>query len=470
MNIYPLIILVLLLTVLFFSIFRILHLPISKISRFFLSAFRVLLIFLITIAFLEPSFQFERLSPVNRTIPVLIDNSKSMSLFYPESTIIPFTKSLYAINNKCSGKNNRFAIYTFGDSLKKAIDSLTFFENRSNFPVLTRNSIIDKSPSIIIVSDANWTNRVQLSSMAETKTLYYIKLPKPHQSCHFYSDVKSSPGSTKDSIHFTFTITGFTTDSQSIILRCVTTDTTLYQKAFAIAPGSVQQTLDFNLKKLFPGLHVLRFQALINDSIVNEYRHLQLVSKDMYHYRTRFSTPSLDNRFLQLAFARDSSFMATDSDTADLLIISNYTGELSKKLSSISKNELLFFAGTLPCQPLRQSTTNVLIADYSSYSGFNRSGTATLPPISVYHNCLQLPAARIYAWVSSGQEHPDTIPALFTTTYNDKTALILSLTNFWKWDFYPLVSNFGEENTFAFSKRIVDAVKELLSLQSSSVY
>lgn len=470
MNYFPLLILLLLLAVLIVSIYRIFLLPLPKVRRFALSALRVILILLIAIAFFEPSFQFERLPSQTRNIPVLIDNSKSMSLFSPESTVLPFIKTLQTLNRNSAVKNNRFVFYTFGDSLKRAGDSLKFSEGQSTFPLITANNTINKSPSMIIISDANWSNSVQLSTMVENKSLYYIRLPKSEQKSHFFTDIQESPAGSKDSSHFNCKITGFASKSLSLTLRCVTFDKNLYQKTVEIKQGNIQESLDINLKKLSPGIHLLRFQTLAGDSIVSEYRHTYIVSKDIFYYRTQFTTPSLDNRFLQLAFARHSSFVLTNSDTADLLIISNFTKELSSQLSSTSKNVLLFFAGTIPCQPLKKSITNSLIADFSSYSGFNRSGTSSLPPISVYHNCFSSPATRIYAWVSSGEEHSDTIPALFTTTYNNKTALILSLNDFWKWDFYPLVSDLGEENTFTFSRRIVDAVKELLSFQSSSVY
>jgi hypothetical protein len=470
MNSYPLLILLLLLAVLIVSIVRILRLPFPKTRRSTLSSIRVLLILFIAIAFFEPSFKFERLPPQIKNIPVLIDNSKSMGLFSPDSTVIPFINTLQKLNKKSSIKNKQFVFYTFGDSLKKVTDSLTFSDSKSTFPPITGNSSIDKSPSMIIISDANWSNSVQLSSMIENKSLYYLRLPKPHKSDHFYTNVKSAPASSKDSTHFTCNVNGFTTDSLSLTLRCATYNINLYQKTYVIKPGNVQESFDFNLKKLAPGIHVLRFQTLVGDSIVSEYRHVQIVSKDIFYYRTQFTTASLDNRFLQLAFSRDSSFVATSSDTADLLIISDYKTELSSKLSSVSKNGLLFFAGTLPCQPLKQSTTDKLIADFSSWSGFNISGTASLPPISVYNNCLSSSAVRIFAWVSSGQEHADTFPALFTTIWKNNTALILGLKNFWKWDFYPLVSDLGEENTFTFSRRIVNVVKELLSFQSSSGY
>lgn len=470
MNSYPLLILIVLLVVLIISIIRIYHLQLPKTRRFTLSAIRVLLMLFIAIAFFEPSFQFERLPPQTRNIPVLIDNSKSMSLFSPESTVVPFIKTLQTLNKKSTIKNNRFVFYSFGDSLKKAADSLTFSESESTFPSLTSNKVISTSPSIIIISDANWSNSVQLSSMVENKSLYYLQLLKFHRSGRFYTDIKDSPAKSKDSTNFTCNITGFATDSLSLTLRCVTYDKNLFQKTIMVKPGSIQESLNFNLKKFTPGIHILRFQTLTGDSIVNEHRHVHTVSKDVFYYRTQFAKPSLDSRFLQLAFSKDSSFMTASTDTTDLLIISDYTNQISSKLSPVSKNGLLFFAGTLPCQPLKQSTTNTLIADFSSYSGFNRSSAASLPPISIYHNCLSSPAERIYAWVSAGTEHPDTIPALFTTTYKNKTALILGLNDFWKWDFYPLVSDLGEENTFAFSRRIVNAVKELLTFQSSSVY
>jgi hypothetical protein len=393
-----------------------------------------------------------------------------MSLFSPESTVIPLVKTFQILNKRSTVKNKRFVFYTFGDSLKRTDDQLTFSENQSIFPPIISNTIMNKSPSMIIISDANWSNSVQLSPMVENKSLYYLQLPKPHQSSHFFTDIKNSPAGSKDSTHFNCNVTGFATNTASLTLRCLTYDKNLYQKSFEIKPGNIQESLDFNLKKLSPGIHVLRFQTLVDDSIISEYRHVYTVSKDVFYYRTQFATPSLDTRFLQLAFTRDSSFMLTSNDTADLLIISKFTKELFSKLSSTSKNSLIFFAGTLPCQPLKQSTTNSLIADFSSYSEFNRSGTVSLPPISVYNNCLSSPATRIFAWVSSNGLHSDTIPALFTTIYGNKTALILSLTDFWKWDFYPLVSDLGEENTFAFSRRIVDAVKELLSSQSSTVY
>jgi hypothetical protein len=395
-----------------------------------------------------------------------------MSLFAPESSIIPCIKTISSFNRSSSRADQRFTLYSFGDTLKKATPvDFSFTETSSDFPSITSDNVIDKASSLIIISDANWTNSVSLSSIAENKSIYYLKLPKPHPAPTINLEINSPEHSLKNNSHIRCNISGFISDTSKLTVRCISAGNILAEKTIKPLTGPIHDEISFDLPEMKPGLHVLRFQALVNDSLVTEFRHMQQVARDIFYYRTHFQEPSVDNRFLLLAFSRDSSFTYSIDVMPDVLIINGYSADRSEKPSPISENGLFLFAGSLPCTVRKQAMTNTLITDLSNYSSFNRIETSSLPSIPVIYNCLPTPLTRIYAWVSckSGAQ-PDTVPALYTSVFANKKTLFLGLTNFWKWDFSPLVSDLGEEHAFSFSRRIVETVKEILLSNVSSKY
>jgi hypothetical protein len=395
-----------------------------------------------------------------------------MQLFNPDSSVKPFLRSLSSINELPSRSGNHFVFYSFGDTLKECSpNKLTFKDNCSNFPQVTIINSIDKSQSMIIISDANWTNSVSLQNFAENKALYYLKLPKPKTVETFNIEIKKSEHPINETKKIECILTGITTDTIALILKCKISGIIPPQKTIQLKPGPFHTIADFEIPTLDPGIYVMRFEALVKDSIVAECRHLQQIHKNKFFYRTLLSSPSIDNRFLNLAFSQNSSFSPAITDTPDVMIITAYTQDLSSKLNRIPGNKLLFFAGTLPCTVKKQSTTNTLITDFSQYSEFNRTELSSLPPVSVIYNCNKTPVSRIYAWVScQNGDQIDTVPALYMSNFVNKKALHLSLTNFWKWDFFPLVSDLGEENAFSFSRRVVDVVKEILISTSYNSY
>lgn len=472
MNVFSVLLSLIIITALIASIIRILHCPRTKTQQTVLIVLRLLFSIVLIVIFFEPSIQFERLPRLSRKIPVLIDNSASMSLFSPESSIIPCIKTISSINDVSSKRDQRFEFYSFGDTLKKVSpDHYSFTEASSTFPVVNDYKYLNNAHSLIIISDANWTNSVPLASIAENKSAYYLKLPKPHPAASINLEISSPDHSLKNPVHIKCNINGFLSDTSALTFRCVSAGNVLAQKRVNGLSGQIQDTFNVKLPEMKPGLHIVRFQALLDDSLVTEYRHLQQIARDVFYYKTQFFKPSVDNRFLLLAFSRDSSFSSSADVTPDLLIVTGYANENAARLSPVAENGLLLFAGSLPCNVKKTSMTTTLITDLSNYSGFNRIESSSLPTIPVVHNCLQTPLSRIYAWVSSNNgAQIDTLPALYTSVFSNKKALFLSLSNFWKWDFSPLVSDHGEEHAFPFSRRIVETVKEILLSNLSATY
>jgi hypothetical protein len=472
MNVFSALLSLIIITSLIASILRILRFHGTKTRQTVLITLRSLFSVVLIVAFFEPSIQFERIPRISKTIPVLIDNSASMGLFSPESSIIPCINTISSVNAALSKGDQRFEFYSFGDTLKKSSpDYYSFTDSSSAFPAINSDNTLKKAHSLIIISDANWTNSVSLTSIAENKSIYYLRLPKPHPSTSINLEISSPENSLKNPVHVKCKVNGFVSDTSALTLRCISAGKMLAQKRVNGASGHIQDTFNVKLTELKPGLHIVRFQALLNDSLVAEYRHLQQIARDVFYYKAQFFTPSVDNRFLLLAFSRDSSFSSSADVTPDVLIVTGYKDDNAARLHPVAENGLVLFAGSLPCNSKKTSMTNTLITDLSNYSGFNRIQSSSLPSIPVVHNCLQAPLLRIYAWVSSSTvTRIDTFPALFTSVYSNKKALFLSLSDFWKWDFSPLVSDHGEEQAFSFSRRIVDTVKEILLSNLSATY
>ena len=456
----------------FFSYFKA---PCSSKIRGLLFSLRTLFTLLLITAFIEPVIHFERLPEISQTVPVLIDNSKSMRLFNPESTILPFLETLRSINNIHQHNKPLFSLLSFGDSLRtiKKHDG-QFYDVTSTFPVASTARIMSKAQSLIIVSDGNWTNTYSLPDYNENRTIYYMKLPAP-QPIPLLSLLGHAPQytSTDSTIHIECLTSGYASTSSNLTISCFEQNKLLAQSIIAVDSGNINNTIPLRVRFHTPGNHLLRISAALNDSMRTEYRYVLDVIPKTLTYRSSSSVPSLDNRFIMLALENNSSFSKSKvpTDSSDLLIVTRWSSENNHALSLQKKQGLVLFAGCLPCTTLQVYSTTGFLINMSRYSPANRIETASLPPASFIKSCMQSPLNDVYAWATyRNGTKSDTMPALFTTTVANKKHLVLSIRDFWKWDFIPLISAQGEEHTFSFSRRIIETARDIILSSSSDNY
>ena len=148
-------------------------------SRIVMIALRSALFLSLVIALLEPVLKFERLEQRKNVIPVLVDASGSMGLFRPDSSILPFLRSLRAAGKNDPAGGIKFVFYCFGDSLRPCVslDSMHFSDRQSLLP----GSIPDKqarlSPLCVIVSDGHFSNASLPRGLFQDMTCLYLPLP-----------------------------------------------------------------------------------------------------------------------------------------------------------------------------------------------------------------------------------------------------------------------------------------------------
>jgi len=80
----------------------------SRVTRSVLLALRLFLFALIMTAFIEPVFVFEQLSSPLRPVSVLVDVSKSMQAFIPDSTVFHAISAFEKWNAVHAGEKNIF--------------------------------------------------------------------------------------------------------------------------------------------------------------------------------------------------------------------------------------------------------------------------------------------------------------------------------------------------------------------------
>ncbi|HMA64885.1 MAG: hypothetical protein ACM31E_12105, partial [Fibrobacterota bacterium] len=141
MNIFAAGFVTLLIIVLIISVIYFLRTPANPKDKALLITIRFVLIVAIALAFFEPELSLNRFSTANKSIALLIDNSKSMTNFSPDSTVVaPVNRIL-----KSASVSKKIAVkaFTFGDSLQPhtRFDQRAFSARQSEFPDISKGEL-----------------------------------------------------------------------------------------------------------------------------------------------------------------------------------------------------------------------------------------------------------------------------------------------------------------------------------------
>ncbi len=460
------------------SIIRYAARPLTFRNKLILISLRIIQALLIFIAFFEPVFRFQRIASDISNIPVLIDNSESMSLFKLDSTVTPILNKLQQINNLSDTKSKKYQFILFGDSVRNVTDfkKINFTDKRSEFPH-THDKLLNNSNVFFIISDANWSNAVPLDFFSN-KTIYYLQLPEFKHSPFLSilsSEISSSKADSASVLHLT--IEGRIEEEKPITISIVERERLISEQVLNETPGFFKRTLELKLPEVSPGKHLYRISAVHCDSLHTSTSILRYVTPDKFLYQLSSSFPTLDSRFLSLSLSKHKEFKRNDKESSeknDCLFFFAWNDTSTSALKKLKPEGIAVFIGCLPCA--KHKTITPAASDFISMIPdnlifVNQHILQNLPPPSKIMICPELsPYTPLLSLSIKDKIISDTVPLLFSTQWKGYHALVFGATDFWKLDFWPMSTEYSEEQAFSFSELFLSMVKEQLYSRISEQY
>ena len=148
----------------------------SKTTKWIYGSLRFVTIFSVLLLLINPIFKTETFSLIKPKLPILIDNSESISELNQTVNVSDFIKSLKS--NKDINKKFELSFYTFGNEFK-INDSLTFNEKNTNISEalsLINQLFKDEVAPTILITDGNQTlgNNYEYNSINFKNSIYPI--------------------------------------------------------------------------------------------------------------------------------------------------------------------------------------------------------------------------------------------------------------------------------------------------------
>ena len=148
----------------------------SKSTKWIYGSLRFVTIFSVLLLLINPIFKTETFSLIKPKLPILIDNSESISELNQTVNVSDFITSLKS--NKDLNKKFELSFYTFGNEFK-INDSLTFNEKNTNISealLLTNQLFKDEVAPTILITDGNQTlgNNYEFSSINFKNSIYPV--------------------------------------------------------------------------------------------------------------------------------------------------------------------------------------------------------------------------------------------------------------------------------------------------------
>jgi hypothetical protein len=474
----------LLLALALLSFRRIAALPLPVNRRILLGLLRLFLLTALALAFFEPVLTFDRLSPPRQPVPVLLDVSQSMRLFSPQESIEPALRKIEAWNAAHADPGHRFALYRFGDSLRRlpdlrpGVNPIDLSDRRSFLPEAAGEGALRRSAAMLIISDGNWSNAVlPLESFAD-KNVWYLPLPavRPAPFLKMEEPVLP-PASPADSpLTVTVALDGYCAagGGETLSVSAVENGISIAGKAVGTGSGPFHLDVPLSLRRQVPGRHLYRFTARSAGAALRCSRYaLHTALPGHFIFAATHAAPSLDERFFTLAFDRDRDFLEqapASPGQADLALVFDAGRDPTTTLYRLKRNGTILFIGGFPgaSEALPGTSATSLLAVAGEEAGNSLSAgldLSRLPPALRYyidpHQSFRASSVFLAASVARPGK-TDTIPVVFSADRAGRHCLVCAASGIWRWDFAPLAQG-DEESAFGFSRRLVACVKDMLT-------
>jgi hypothetical protein len=464
-----------------FSLFRIARLLLPLRTRVLLFGLRTALITLLAVAFLEPVFVVERIIAPGQPVPVLIDASKSMRLFAPDGAVARARSSLAQWNAGHADKRQKFVFYCFGDSLRPLNETvpLSWSDRRSFFPVPATERALRQASSVVLISDGNWSNAALPLDYFSDKNTFYLPLGTAERTPYLEARLTDFPATSPIDSPCTATLTmeGVARTADTIVANVVGKNRLIAQQTFKVPAGFFKKTAAFRIKNPAAGRHLYRFNTRMASDAALSYTcsALHSVLPSRFGYELYTARPTLDKRFMQITLQRHHDLTESGNETGrspDLIVFFDWDDNARKAMERLSPRGAALFIGCLPCTDQtavdgQASGALVRSPSQAAATPFDGLDFSKQPPASRYVFCKELSGRGRNDILSvrlprGGTGIFDTLPVLFTGRYLRNNFIACAAADLWRWDFWPLAVESGEERAFGFSERLVLLTKEVL--------
>jgi len=462
----------LLIIVLIISVIYFLRSSVSPKDKILLISLRIMLITAIAIAFFEPELSLNRLSTSKRSIALLIDNSKSMTNFSPDSTVIAPVKRI--LKSASTNKKISVAAFTFGDTLQShtRFDNHSFSSTHSDFPDVAKGLLFNFD-DFIIISDAQWSSSAARINKLAERQVYYLPLNAISRKSHIDLDCSiADSGTHSKEFAFKTTITGYLSKKNICTLSVSDNNHVFKSSVITIDSGTIDSTVIVPFAARISGKHLFKTTLFNKDSSLRAQDFsLVTIPPKQFTFALNSQVPSLDLRFFTLALKKHPEFKQSSPRLADLSIFVGNQNNLLSAVDTIQSKSVCAFIGVSQC-----SDSFITMNDY--YKIVQNQTVlppvpftiplADLPPLSAFPFCPpELDNASTLLFLS-GNNTTAPYPLISLGTFKSHSALRVSFQGLWRWDFWPMSSSRGEEEPFLFSEYLISLCKEMIIARTGS--
>lgn len=465
------------------ALVRLIRLPLSRRAKTGLLLLRLALLTLLVLAFVEPSFRIRRLQNEPLPVPVLLDVSRSMSLFGAEPTPAEVAPCVLPPG----GPDIPLVVFCFGDSLRRCDNAadLSFADKRSRFPVNPGHKALRKARGVLIVSDGNWERIAPARGLLREKEARYLVLPpfRPSPTIRIapvsvprYSLLDSSATARIE-------LSGYVSAADTLHLYSRGRGRSFSARELPLDSGSFGDTLSVALASAPTGRHLQRISAVNRDSTVSA--HLRLIHNVVpgtMTYALHTPAPTLDRRFISLSLSTNPRWekLPTATEAPRALFVFSWDSTAARLVERLPRSSLVVFVGCLPSSRVTHLSPRTFstFAPEPAAASLEPLRTAELPPprslLRYAPEVFRQKEILLSAAATSRKDSStiDTLPLLWKGRYRGHPGIALAATGIWRWDFRPL-SLRNNRQPFAFSHALLALVEEYvlkLALQEFYVF
>lgn len=463
-----LLLIVLVLLLIIFCILQIYRYTRSDLSIFKIAtliSLHILVISFLTLSIFEPLFSFKKLVNKNTHIPILVDLSKSMSLFDSENKFNHLQDAItkFQSTNK---KSKKLVYYQFGDTLDKFNDkNLKFTGKRSYFPDINSIPKDNQFSEMILLTDGNFSNAEFNHHNLADKTIHYIPLKSLKPTTKITLENPNFPLiSPKDSgAHFEVQIRA--TEIRDPVSVIVIKDN-IFEKKVDYDPenGRIDKHFRFAFKNSQEGTFIYKILLSYHDTLYDSYAFTHTVMPSKFTYSIHCPEPKIDKRFLSLTLQSDSTFQLVNTDkNPDLLILFAWDSKSQTLLNRLGPQNVVVFMGISPEKlDTINHGENISYKASEKFAIFNSYELSNFYPLSKSFFSPSLHLEPIISIIAEKEKKSREIPLLSTFSFKRANGILFSSEQLWKIDFQTLGGSPDETNNFIMSKGILALAKKIL--------
>ncbi|MFC1476427.1 hypothetical protein ACFL5S_00525 [Fibrobacterota bacterium] len=476
---------ILLLAALTISLFVLIRSNLTTTKKVVLMLNRLLIVAVLLLAFFQPSFKITRLSSQENVVPVLIDLSSSMQLFNTDSALTSFIRLSSSSQYDKGLALPTFKFFGFGDSLRpiKDLKSIAFNDKNSVFPRFFNDPHIKNCSKIILFSDGNWYNTVSETNMIHEKECFYTSLQQVLHPSYIHVEAPNSIKSTvkEPLVETPVVLSGYNKKDDPVFVTFRMGERIIAEKKLQADTGFFTETISIPVTTKRVGSHLLELRAKLRDTISSNRYILHEVTPSNFSAHLYSSRPSLDRRFLSLAFNRKANWeiikdISARKEKTDLLILFSWDKQAQLLFRNNTKSSVVF-VGCLPSEKVQIHNVSLFkpTVSHDFRHIFRSTADSDFPPLSEFTFSRSAPftVQRVLISLDSipAENNPDYsgYPLLFEALFKGRLILAFAAKGLWRWDFWPKSLDASADTKF-FTDFLIDRMQALVKYNTNQTF